>query len=111
MSKPNEHPRVVGKLTTLLVLVPLMIIVGILIIRDKGLIDKISSFIKKEFASNGKATQINAVFSWEKEPSQYGLDPEIKKRADGGGDNSKRRQRFQLCVLLFPQRDKTEGRL
>lgn len=26
-----------------------------------------------------KSAQVNAVFSWEKEPSQYGLDPEIRR--------------------------------
>lgn len=79
VAEAQRAPRIIGKLMTLLILVPLMIIVGILIIKDKGLIGKTSSFIGKMSASRKKQDKVMAVFSWEKRPEQHGLNPEIRK--------------------------------
>lgn len=35
--------------------------------------------IVPKYYGKAKVSQINAVFSWEKEPSQYGLNPEIRR--------------------------------
>lgn len=39
----------------------------------------VSFFIVPKYYGKAKVTQVNAVFSWKKEPSQYGLDPEIRR--------------------------------
>ena len=80
VAEAQQAPRVIGKMMTILILVPL-IIVGILFAKEKKIIDKMHFLIKKALSQNGNVISKPATVIWKKKPHQYGREPE--KRTSG----------------------------